>query len=85
MNAQTTTRDVTEAAGKLIFEVRFFNAGTIIDIDTAFDKIMLERPDALFVGSSAFHNARRVQIVQLAAAHRLPAFTRCGSWRKPAD
>ena len=73
VNAQTTTRDVTEAAGKLGFEVRFFNAGTIIDIDTAFDKIMLERPDALFVGSSAFHNARRVQIVQLAAAHRLPA------------
>ena len=73
VNAQTSIRDVTEAAGKLGFEVRFFNAGTIIDIDTAFEKIMLERPDALFVGSSAFHNARRVQIVQLAAAHRLPA------------
>ena len=32
-----------------------------------------ERPDALLVGSSAFFNARRAQLVQLAAFHRLPA------------
>ncbi len=32
-----------------------------------------ERPNALFVGASAFLNVRRVQLVQLAAFHRLPA------------
>jgi putative ABC transport system substrate-binding protein len=72
INAQTTIREVTEAARMLGLEVQFFNAGTIRDIDGAFEKIMHKRPDALFVGSSAFHNARRVQIVQLAAAHRVP-------------
>ena len=73
VNAETTVRDVSEAARTLGLQVQFFNAGTIRDIDTAFENIMRERPDALFVGSSAFHNARRVQLVQLAAAHRLPA------------
>src|SRR5262249_55748609 len=32
-----------------------------------------QRPDALFVGGTAFLNIRRVQLVQLAAFHRLPA------------
>jgi putative ABC transport system substrate-binding protein len=32
-----------------------------------------ERPDALFIGTDPFLNGRRVQVVQLAAFHRLPA------------
>jgi ABC-type uncharacterized transport system substrate-binding protein len=32
-----------------------------------------ERPDALFVAATAFFVARRVQLVQLAAFHRIPA------------
>jgi putative ABC transport system substrate-binding protein len=32
-----------------------------------------ELPDALFVGAHPFLNARRVQLVRLAAFHRLPA------------
>jgi hypothetical protein len=32
-----------------------------------------ERPDALFVATTPFLNARAVQLAQLAAFHRLPA------------
>jgi hypothetical protein len=38
-----------------------------------FAELAPERPDALFVGNDAFFNRRRVQLVQLAAHHRLPA------------
>src|SRR5262249_19975702 len=31
------------------------------------------QPNALFIGNDAFFNSRRVQFVQLAAHHRLPA------------
>src|SRR5262249_23599505 len=38
-----------------------------------FENVGRDRPDALFVGSNTFLNARRIQVVQLAAFHRLPA------------
>jgi putative ABC transport system substrate-binding protein len=37
------------------------------------DRSEWRRPDALFVGATPFFNIRRVQLVQLAAFHRLPA------------
>jgi putative ABC transport system substrate-binding protein len=43
------------------------------DIDAAFETISRERPDALLVSSSPFLSGRHVQLVQLAAFHRLPA------------
>ncbi len=39
----------------------------------------------LFVGATAFLNIRRVQLVQLAAFHRLPAAYGQREARKPAD
>ena len=54
-------------------QVQIFNANTPGEIDTAFTNLMREKPDALFYGSSAFMNIRRVQLVQLATFHRLPA------------
>ena len=54
-------------------QIQVLKAGSGREIEEAFASIGPERPDALFVGASAFLNARRVQLVQLAAFHRLPA------------
>ena len=41
--------------------IQVLSAKTSHEIDAAFDTIAHERPDALFVGSFAFFNIRRVQ------------------------
>src|SRR5207253_1017496 len=43
------------------------------EINAAFENVGRDRPDALFVGTNTFFTARRIQVVQLAAFHRLPA------------
>ena len=48
-------------------------ANTKREIDAAFEAMAREKADALFVGGTPFFNGRRVQLVQLAAFHRLPA------------
>ncbi|MFL6796542.1 MAG: ABC transporter substrate binding protein [Xanthobacteraceae bacterium] len=53
-------------------QVQVLKAKTPREIEEAFEAIGKERPDALFVGASAFLNIRRVQVVQLASFHRLP-------------
>ena len=53
--------------------LQVLNASTSREIDAAFATFMRERPDALFVGGGPFFNARRVQLVKLAAFHQLPA------------
>jgi putative ABC transport system substrate-binding protein len=72
-NAQTAARELQAAAPTLGLEIRLFNANTEPEIDAAFANLMRDKPDALFFGSSAFMNTRRVQLVQLASHHRLPA------------
>ena len=71
--AESNMRDVTGAALAMGLQIQAFNVNTSREIDAAFETIGRERPDALFVGSSAFINSRRFQLVQLAAFHRLPA------------
>ena len=72
-NSATTLREVGAAARAFSMQVQVLNASTPREIDIAFESLGRERPDALFVGASAFLNIRRIQLVQLAAAHRLPA------------
>jgi len=72
-NTETTLRDVGTAAGAMGLQIQVLRASTAHEIAEAFAAIGPERPDALFVGSAAFLNIRRVQLVQLAAFHRLPA------------
>jgi ABC-type uncharacterized transport system substrate-binding protein len=72
-NTETTLRDIGAAARAIGVQIQVLEARTSREIDEAFDTMGRERPDALFVGSFAFFNARRVQLVQLAAYHRLPA------------
>jgi ABC-type uncharacterized transport system substrate-binding protein len=70
---ETTLRDVEPAARAIGLQILVLNADTGREIDAAFATIARERPDALFVASSPFFTTRRVQLVQLAARHAIPA------------
>jgi putative ABC transport system substrate-binding protein len=72
-NTETTVRDLESAARSFGLEIQVLNANTSREIDAAFETIGRTRPDALFVGQATFLNARRVQLVQLAASHMIPA------------
>jgi putative ABC transport system substrate-binding protein len=53
-------------------QIQVLRASTSAEIDAAFSAIAREQ-DALFVGQDAFFGSRRVQLVQMAAHHRVPA------------
>ena len=72
-NAETTLRDLRMAAPAMGMQVQFFNTNTPNEIDAVFANLAREKPDAVFFGTSAFMNGRRVQLVHLATFHRLPA------------
>jgi putative ABC transport system substrate-binding protein len=69
----STLRDVDAAAGAMGMQIQILNADTSGEINAAFATFGRDRPDALFVGGGAFFTARRVQLVQLAARHAIPA------------
>jgi putative ABC transport system substrate-binding protein len=71
--AETTFREVQEAARVLGLKILFHKASTSGEIDAAFDALARERAEALFVGGDGFLNSRRVQLITLAARDRLPA------------
>jgi len=70
---EITLRDVEAAARTLGLHIQVFKADTGGEINAAFENIVRERLDALFVAPTAFFVGRRVQVTQLAAFHRLPA------------
>src|SRR5262245_41204391 len=70
---ESTLRDVEPAARAIGLQVQVHNANTSGEIDAAFAAFERERPNALFVASSAYFTSRRVQLVQLAARHAIPA------------
>jgi putative tryptophan/tyrosine transport system substrate-binding protein len=72
-NTELTLRDIETATRDSGLQYRVLNADTARDIDIAFESIGRERPDALFVAITPLFVARRVQLVQLAAFHRIPA------------
>src|SRR5262249_23362945 len=72
-NTETTLRDVEPAARAVGWQIQVLNAKTSHEIDAAFATIVRERPDALFVASSPYFTSRRIQLVQLAARHAIPA------------
>src|SRR5262249_56206542 len=72
-NTASILRDVEAAARAIGLQVQVLNASTSREISAAFENVGRDRPDALSVGSDTFLIARRIQVVQLAAFHRLPA------------
>jgi putative tryptophan/tyrosine transport system substrate-binding protein len=67
--AETTVREVQEAAGVIGLQIRILNAATITEIDAAFATIARERLEALFVMGDGFFGSRRAQLLNLAAYH----------------
>ena len=70
---ESTLRDVEAAARAMGLQIQVLNASTSREIDAAFATFVRERPDALFVGRDAFFTSRRVQLVNLATRHAIPA------------
>ena len=72
-NTETTLREMAAAARTTGLQVKVLNASTSREIEAAFATLLHERTDALFVGAEPYFYGRRVQLVVLAASHRLPA------------
>jgi putative ABC transport system substrate-binding protein len=71
--AEVRMREVQEAARKMVQDLSISPAGNEGEIDQAFAKFDRRRPDALLVVGDPLFNARRDQIVALAARHAVPA------------
>jgi putative ABC transport system substrate-binding protein len=71
-NAETTLRDVQEAARTIGLQIQILKASTNREIDAAFASLARERSDALFVASDPFFGSRRAQFVTLTARDRIP-------------
>jgi putative ABC transport system substrate-binding protein len=74
--------DVQAAASSIRKQIEVLEAPTGRHIDTAFASLAQKPIDALLVGPSPLLNNRRVQLVTLAAYHRVPAIY---SWREAAE
>jgi ABC-type uncharacterized transport system substrate-binding protein len=70
---QFRVADVQEAARTVGLQIDVLRATTDSEIDAAFAALSGIRAGALVVSSNAFFNARREQIVALAARHAIPA------------
>ena len=70
---ETMLRELDAAAGAMKLQLQILNVSTSTEINAAFDTLSRDRPDALFVGSGFLFNARRVQLVNLASRHAIPA------------
>ena len=72
-SSQSETSDVQAAARVLGLHLHVENASSDREIDAAFASFVQQRVNALFVGGDALFNARRDQLLALAARHALPA------------
>jgi putative ABC transport system substrate-binding protein len=71
--AETTLRDMPEAARALGLQIPVLNASTIREIDAAFARLAQMRVDALLVAADPVFFNRASQLVVLATRHAIPA------------
>jgi putative ABC transport system substrate-binding protein len=71
-NVESTLRDIREAAPALGLQVQTLEAGNVSEIKAAFNALVRERAEALFIGPDSFLLSRRIQIAILAARHGIP-------------
>jgi putative ABC transport system substrate-binding protein len=72
-NTTSIVRDVDVAARASGMEIKVFKASSSREISVEFETIAQEHSDGVFVEQSPFLSSRRVQLVQLAAHHSIPA------------
>jgi len=70
--AESTLRDLPEAAGALGLQIQVLNASTRKEIEAAFGSLTRSPADALFIMNDAFFSSRRVQFVILATRLGIP-------------
>jgi putative ABC transport system substrate-binding protein len=70
---EATVSDAQAAARGLGLQIQVIKASTADEIDAAFEAMMSQRPDGLFVAPGGFFNSRRVQLAILAARAAIPA------------
>jgi putative tryptophan/tyrosine transport system substrate-binding protein len=73
LDAENQLRDVQEAAARLGVQLVVLRADAESDFGAAFATLVQQRAGALLVCASPFFNARRQQLVALAARHSVPA------------
>jgi putative ABC transport system substrate-binding protein len=71
--AETTLKDIPEAARAIGLQIQVLDASTNREIETAFATLARDRVDALFVVPDAFFVSRRVQFATLATRYAIPA------------
>jgi len=71
--AESTLRDIPEAARAMGLKIQVFNASTRSEIEATLATLVRDRSEALYVAGDAFFTGRRVQLATLAATHRIPA------------
>ena len=81
-DADNQLREVQEAAARLGAQLVAVRANVESDFDSPFSTLVQQRATALLVCASPFFNARRQQLVVLAARHALPAIY---EWREFAE
>ena len=71
-SGESAPREVQAAAASINQQIEVLHASTNREINTAFESHVQKRADALLVGSNTLFGNRRVQLVTLAAHHRVP-------------
>jgi putative ABC transport system substrate-binding protein len=71
--AESTLREVQEAAPAIGLQIQILNASTVGEIDAVFAGLERERTDALVVAPDSFFRSRAVQFATLTARDRIPA------------
>jgi ABC-type uncharacterized transport system substrate-binding protein len=71
--AARTLREVPQAARALGLQLRILNASTKDEIEAAFDTLVRDKIDALFVAPDPFFISQRDQFATLTARYRIPA------------
>lgn len=71
--AEAETRDMQAAAQQLGLQMHVENASSESEIEAAFSAFVKQRVRAVTFAADAVFNARRAQLIALAARHKLPA------------
>jgi len=71
--AETQSKEIEEAARIIGIQAQRFRASTVGEVEIAFQSIVNQRIPALIVATDPLFIAHRVELVALAARHRLPA------------